>query len=131
MKRLILIVDDEAHIRMLLEQALEEVEEEGVRLASAPDGARALEAIHRERPALVFLDVMMPGMNGFEVCRAVRADPSIAPTRIVMLTAKGQEFDRRRGEEAGADRYLTKPFDPDEIVRVAREILAAAPITAA
>lgn len=125
MKPLILIADDEAHIRLLLEQALEELEEEGVRLASAGDGTRALEAIRRERPALVFLDVMMPGMNGFEVCRAVRADPSITATRIVMLTAKGQEFDRRRGEEAGADRYLTKPFDPDEIVRVAREILAA------
>lgn len=130
MKRLILIADDEAHIRLLLEQALEEIEEEGVRLASAGDGTRALEAIHRERPALVFLDVMMPGMNGFEVCRAVRADPAISATRIVMLTAKGQEFDRRRGEEAGADRYLTKPFDPDEIVRVAREILAGAPIAA-
>lgn len=125
MKPLILIADDEAHIRLLLEQALEELEEEGVRLASAGDGTRALEAIRRDRPALVFLDVMMPGMNGFEVCRAVRADPSITATRIVMLTAKGQEFDRRRGEEAGADRYLTKPFDPDEIVRVAREILAA------
>ena len=125
MKPLILIADDEAHIRLLLEQALEELEEEGVRLASAGDGTRAPEAIRRERPALVILDVMMPGMNGFEVCRAVRADPSITATRIVMLTAKGQEFDRRRGEEAGADRYLTKPFDPDEIVRVAREILAA------
>ncbi len=126
MKRLILIADDEAHIRMLLEQALEELEEEGVQLASAADGARALEEIRRQRPALVFLDVMMPAMNGFEVCRTVRADPALAGTRIVMLTAKGQEFDRRRGEEAGADHYLTKPFDPDEIVRLARGILEAA-----
>jgi len=130
MKRLILIADDEAHIRLLLEQALEELEEEGVRLVSAADGARALEAIRRERPTLVVLDVMMPGMNGFEVCRAVRAEPALAATRIVMLTAKGQEFDRKRGEEAGADRYLTKPFDPDEIVRVARELLAGAPLDA-
>lgn len=127
MGQTILIVDDEAHIRMLLEQALEELEEEGVRLASAADGARALDMIRNDRPALVFLDVMMPGMNGFEVCRTVRADPDLAATRIVMLTAKGQEFDRRRGEEAGADLYLTKPFDPDEIVRVARDFLTAAP----
>ena len=126
MERLILIADDEAHIRMLLEQALEELEEEGVQLASAADGARALEEIRRQRPALVFLDVMMPDMDGFEVCRTVRADPALAGTRIVMLTAKGQEFDRRRGEEAGADHYLTKPFDPDEIVRLARGILEAA-----
>ncbi|MCB9701157.1 MAG: response regulator [Myxococcales bacterium] len=123
MNRLILIADDEAHIRLLLEQALEELEDEGVAIATAGDGARALEVIARERPGLVFLDVMMPGMNGFEVCQAVRADAALAPTKIVMLTAKGQEFDRRRGEEAGADLYLTKPFDPDEIVALARRIL--------
>lgn len=126
MRRMILIADDEAHIRLLLEQALEELEDEGVALVSVGDGVSALARIRADGPGVVFLDVMMPGMNGFEVCRAVRADAAVARTRIVMLTAKGQEFDRRRGEEAGADLYLTKPFDPDAIVRVAREVLDGA-----
>ena len=81
--------------------------------------------IERERPQLVFLDVMMPLMNGYEVCAAVRKNPDLADTTIVMLTAKGQEADRTRGLETGAHRFITKPFDPDEILELAREILQA------
>lgn len=119
----ILIVDDELHIRLLLKQTLEDIEEEGVMLLTADNGENALETIGRERPELVFLDVMMPKLNGFEVCYAVKHDLGMKEVYIVMLTAKGQEFDRRRGLDVGADVYITKPFNPDEIVKKAREIL--------
>lgn len=119
----ILIVDDELHIRLLLKQTLEDIEEEGVMLLTADNGENALETIGRERPELVFLDVMMPKLNGFEVCHAVKHDLGMKEVYIVMLTAKGQEFDRRRGLDVGADVYITKPFNPDEIVKKAREVL--------
>lgn len=119
----ILIVDDEPHIRILLEQTLEELEDEGVELDTADNGQDALDSIKAEKPDLVFLDVMMPRMNGFEVCSAVKNDLGLKDVYIVMLTAKGQEFDRQKGLEAGADVYMTKPFDPDEVVEKAREVL--------
>lgn len=119
----ILIVDDEPHIRILLEQTLEELEDEGVELDTADNGQDALDSIKAEKPDLVFLDVMMPRMNGFEVCSAVKKDLGLKDVYIVMLTAKGQEFDRQKGLEAGADVYMTKPFDPDEVVEKAREVL--------
>jgi len=119
----ILIVDDELHIRLLLEQTLEEIEEKGVRLITAGNGEDALEIIKKESPQLVFLDVMMPKMNGFDLCRVVKNDLKMENVYIVMLTAKGQEVDRRRGREVGADLYITKPFNPDEIIRIAREVL--------
>lgn len=119
----ILIVDDEPHIRLLLEQTLEELEEDGVELLIADNGEDALENIKQERPRLVFLDVMMPKMNGFEVCSAVKKELGMSEVYIIMLTAKGQEFDKQKGKEVGADMYVTKPFDPDAIVEKAREIL--------
>jgi two-component system alkaline phosphatase synthesis response regulator PhoP len=119
----ILIVDDHAHIRLLLEQTLEDLEDEGVELLQASNGADGLELIRQEKPDLVFLDVMMPAMNGFEVCKAVKADAELDGTTVVMLTAKGQEFDRQKGEDVGADVYMTKPFDPDELLERARELL--------
>lgn len=119
----ILIVDDELHIRLLLKQTLEDIEEEGVVLLTADNGEKALETIGRERPELVFLDVMMPKLNGFEVCEAVKHGFGMKEVYIVMLTAKGQEFDRRRGMDVGADVYITKPFNPDEIIKKAREVL--------
>ncbi len=121
----ILIVDDEVHIRMLLVQALEELEDaHGVSILTASNGAEGLELIRNERPDLVFLDIMMPRMNGYEVCEAVTRDPDLAKVRIILLTAKGQETDRRQGLESGAGQYMTKPFDPDEVVAVARRALA-------
>lgn len=118
----IVIVDDEIHIRSLLEQTLEDLEGEA-EILTAANGAEGLALIERERPQLVFLDVMMPLMNGYEVCAAVRKNPALADITIVMLTAKGQESDRVRGLEVGAHRFVTKPFDPDEILDLAREIL--------
>ncbi|MEO0987974.1 MAG: response regulator [Cyanobacteria bacterium J06639_14] len=123
MNRTILIVDDEAHIRILMEQTLEDLEDEGVELLTASNGAEALELIETERPTLVFLDVMMPKMDGFEVCQAVKGSNLLQDTYIIMLTAKGQEFDQQRGQEVGANLYMTKPFDPDEILEKATEIL--------
>jgi Response regulators consisting of a CheY-like receiver domain and a winged-helix DNA-binding domain len=120
----ILIVDDEVHIRMLLVQALEELEDvHGVTILTASNGIEGLETIRRERPDLVFLDIMMPRMNGYEVCEAVTRDPGLKGVRIILLTAKGQETDRRQGLESGAGQYMTKPFDPDEVVDAARDIL--------
>ena len=119
----VLIVDDEQHIRLLIEQTLEELEDDGVELQTAADGEMALDVVRNHKPELVFLDVMMPKMNGFEVCRAIKGDLGLAGTTVVMLTAKGQAYDRAEGMSAGADRYLTKPFDPDELLDVAREAL--------
>jgi len=119
----ILIVDDEAHIRLLIEQTLEELEDEGAELLTAVNGEQALETIKAEKPQLVFLDVMMPKMNGFDVCNTVKNELGLDDIYIVMLTAKGQEFDKERGKEVGADIYMTKPFDPDEMLEMAEEIL--------
>ncbi|GAB6179669.1 response regulator [Desulfotomaculum defluvii] len=118
----ILIVDDEPHIRILLEQTLEELEDEGVELLVEENGEDALKVIKDELPELILLDVMMPKMNGFQVCDIVKKQLSI-DSYIVLLTAKGQEFDKQKGNEVGADIYMTKPFDPDEIVEKAREVL--------
>ncbi len=123
MEKKILIVDDEAHIRMLIEQTLEELEDEGVEFLSAENGEQALELIVAEKPQLVFLDVMMPKLNGMEVCRRVKKELVLDKVFIVLLTAKGQELDRMKGQEVGADVYMTKPFDPEMILAKAREVL--------
>jgi DNA-binding response OmpR family regulator len=119
----ILIVDDEPFIRLLLEQVLEELEGEGVELITADNGETALDIIISETPELVFLDVMMPKMNGFDVCNKVKNELGITDVYIVLLTAKGQEFDKQKGTEVGADIYMTKPFNPDEVLGVAKRIL--------
>ncbi len=124
MEQKLLIVDDEAHIRMLLEQTLEELEDEGVDFYTAQNGEEALKIIEAEKPQLVFLDVMMPKMNGMEVCRRVKKDLNLANVFIVLLTAKGQELDRQKGQEVGADLYMTKPFDPEMILKKAKEVLS-------
>ena len=124
MKPKILIVDDEAHIRLLLEQTLEDLEDEGVELLIAINGEEALELIQAERPQLVLLDVMMPKMSGFDVCHAVKRELGLSDVHVMMLTAKGQEFDRQKGHEVGADTYITKPFDPDELLAMAKRVLS-------
>ncbi|MBK5271019.1 MAG: response regulator [Bacteroidia bacterium] len=123
MNQKLLIVDDEAHIRMLIEQTLEELEDEDVEFLTAENGEIALEIIQREQPQLVFLDVMMPKMNGMEVCRRVKKELGLDNVFIVLLTAKGQELDRLKGQEVGADVYMTKPFDPEVILAKAKEVL--------
>ena len=119
----ILIVDDEPHLRCLLEQTLEDLEDEGIELLSAKNGEEALEIIEQESPQLLFLDVMMPKVNGFDVCHKVKIENKRSDISIVMLTAKGQEFDKEKGREVGADLYITKPFDPNAIIETAREFL--------
>ncbi len=122
MSKKILIVDDEAHIRMLIEQTLEELEDEGVEFFTADNGEKALEMIQAEQPDLVFLDVMMPKMNGMDVCRKVKHEIG-QKVFIILLTAKGQELDRLKGAEVGADVYMTKPFDPEVLLNKAKEVL--------
>lgn len=119
----ILIVDDEAHLRMLIQQALEDLEDDGAELFTASNGEEALEAIREHEPNIVVLDVMMPKKNGFDVCHTVKNEWGKTETRIILLTAKGQEFDKQRGEEVGADLYMTKPFDPDALVEKVRGLL--------
>lgn len=123
MEQKLLIVDDEPHIRMLIGQTLEELEDEDVNFFTAENGEEALEIIQTENPQLVFLDVMMPKMNGMEVCRRVKKELGLNNVFIVLLTAKGQELDRQKGLEVGADLYMTKPFDPEVILTKAREVL--------
>ncbi|MGB5497860.1 MAG: response regulator [Maribacter sp.] len=123
MNKKLLIVDDEPHIRMLIEQTLEDLEDEGVELLLAENGEQALQIIEKEKPNLVFLDVMMPKMNGMEVCQKVKKELNLSEVYIILLTAKGQEVDRQKGLDMGADRYMTKPFDPDEMLAIAEEIL--------
>ncbi|MCM8709475.1 response regulator [Clostridium sp. SYSU_GA19001] len=119
----ILIVDDEAHIRLLLEQTLEDFEDYGVEILTAGDGKKAIELILKEKPEIVFLDVMMPDMSGYDVCSKIKNEYRLTNVNIIMLTAKGQGIDEKRGLDAGADMYMTKPFDPDVIVKRASEIL--------
>lgn len=119
----ILIVDDEPHLRSLIQQTLEELEDDGVELLTASNGEEALEQIQANQPKLVFLDVMMPKVSGFEVCDRVKNGLGLKDVYIVLLTAKGQEFDRQKGQEVGADVYMTKPFDPDALLEKARQVL--------
>jgi two-component system alkaline phosphatase synthesis response regulator PhoP len=119
----VLIVDDEQHIRLLIEQTLEELEHDGVELLTAADGEAALEVVATQSPELVFLDVSMPKKDGFEVARTIKADPRTKDTTVILLTARGQAVDREAGLAAGADQYLTKPFDPDDLLRRARAAL--------
>ena len=120
----IIIADDEVHIRLLLEQALEELLDAfDIQVLTASDGEEALKLILQEKPQLVFLDIMMPTIDGYTVCQAVKQDPHCKDTRILLLTAKGQVSDRDKGIAAGAAEYLTKPFDPDYILSITKKLL--------
>lgn len=123
MTQKILIVDDEPNILILMEQALEKLEDEGVELITAQNGEEALETIQAEKPELVFLDVMMPKMNGLEVCNTVKNKLGMQNIYIIMLTAKGQEFDKQKGSDVGADLYMTKPFRPKDVLAKSIEVL--------
>lgn len=119
----ILIVDDEPHIVLSLEFLMRR---EGFEVASAADGEAGLAAVARHRPDLVILDVMMPKVNGFEVCQRLRADPALAGLKVLMLTAKGREVEVQKGLALGADAYLTKPFSTRELVARVRALLGLA-----
>ena len=119
----VLIVDDEAHVRLLIERLLEDYEDDGVQILSAADGNEGLQKIRDHQPQLVFLDIMMPGMNGFEVCRVVKQELALEDVYIVILTAKGQKQDAQLGSDAGADSYMTKPFSPDALLDLTERVL--------
>ena len=116
----IVIADDEPNILVSLEYLMKR---EGHEVVLARNGIEALEAIRREKPALVLLDVMMPGKSGYEVCQAVRADEALAGVKILMLTAKGRDNDIAQGLGVGADGYMTKPFATKELAARVREML--------
>jgi DNA-binding response OmpR family regulator len=120
----ILIVDDEPNIVLSLEFLMRR---EGYEVEVAADGETALAAIAERTPALVVLDVMLPGLNGFEVCRLVRADPRWRGVRIVMLSARGREAEVAKGLALGADAYVTKPFSTRALVAQVAELLGRGP----
>jgi DNA-binding response OmpR family regulator len=120
MSKKVLIADDEPNIVISLEFLLQR---EGFAVLVAVDGEEALARARAERPDLVLLDVMMPKMNGFDVCQALRADPELASMRILMLTAKGRDTEVSKGLGLGADAYVTKPFSTKELVAQVRSLL--------
>ena len=117
----LLVCDDEPFILKALTFILRK---EGHTVLEARNGEEALEIIRAEKPRVVFLDVMMPKKNGFEVVEEVRGDPSLKEIYIILLTAKGQDSDRERGLSLGANEFMTKPFSPASILNRLREILA-------
>ncbi len=121
MSHKVLIADDEPNILISLEFLMKR---EGHTVLLARDGDEALALICAEKPALVLLDVMMPGKSGLEVCQAVRADEALAAVKILMLTAKGRDTDVAQGLGVGADGYMTKPFSTKELAARVREMLA-------
>jgi two-component system alkaline phosphatase synthesis response regulator PhoP len=123
MSHKILIADDEPNILISLEFLMKR---EGFEVVLARDGQEAIDAIARERPALVLLDVMMPVKTGFDVCSEVRANEELHDTLIVMLTAKGRDTDVAKGLALGANDYMTKPFSTRDLVQKVRELLESA-----
>jgi two-component system, OmpR family, alkaline phosphatase synthesis response regulator PhoP len=116
----IVVVDDEPYILRSLTFLLSR---EGFLVETAADGEEGLKRIQEHQPKLVFLDVMMPRMNGYQVCAAIRGDPRLADTHVIMLSAKGQQVDREKGLNGGADEYMTKPFSPREVADRVRMLL--------
>ncbi|MEM6497983.1 MAG: response regulator [Pseudomonadota bacterium] len=123
MSQSVLIVDDESYIVTSLSYVMKNA---GFDVDSAGDGEEALEKIKAKTPDLVILDIMMPKLDGFEVCKQIRANPDWDSVRIIMLTAKGRDSEREKGLELGADDYLTKPFSTRDILQRAKDVLAAA-----
>ena len=119
----VLIVDDDPFVRKLIATTLEDVA--GFELVEAGDGHEAVEVALRNRPQLVFLDVDMPRLDGFQACRRLRAEPDTADATIVMLTAAAGDSAEREAETAGADLFLTKPFSPLELLRLVDELGAS------
>lgn len=113
--RQILIVDDEPHV---LETTRYILESEGYRVFTARHGAEALERLRELRPRAVLLDVTMPIMDGYAVCREIRADPALRETFVIFLTARSQRSEEELGRQAGADAFLRKPFDDESILRL-------------
>jgi CheY-like chemotaxis protein len=117
----VLIADDEPSLRLLVSATIACDEYEVI---EAMDGDEAWSLIRRHRPRVVLLDVQMPGRTGLELTRSIRGDPDLAQTCVILLTSKAQQTDIQAGLDAGADRYLTKPFSPLELLRVVEQAAA-------
>lgn len=115
----ILIADDEPHLIRSLSYVLQR---EGYDVESAKDGQEALAKIEALRPDLVFLDLSLPRLDGFQVCRRIKDRSDLRPIYVIILTARGQKEDRQKGFQAGADAFMTKPFSPKEIIEKLREV---------
>ncbi len=120
----VLIADDEPHIVLSLEFLLDRA---GYDTVAAADGEEALDLVHRLRPDLVLLDVMMPKRNGYAVCQAIKSDPNVQTIPVIMLSAKGQEVEVEKGLALGASAYVTKPFGNAEVLEAVRAALHARP----
>ena len=119
----ILIADDDPLMRRMLKETLEKLEDKGVELLAVDNGEEAIEIVRTEKPDLIILDVMMPGMNGFEVCDIVKNELGMKDVYVLILTVNAQGFNKQKYKDVGADNFMTKPFNPDEIIKKAAEIL--------
>ncbi|HSQ60245.1 MAG TPA: response regulator [Acidobacteriota bacterium] len=119
----ILVVDDEIYIVHILDFSLGM---EGYEVLTALDGEQALERVRSEKPDLVVLDIMMPKLDGYEVCRAIKSDPATRNTPVILLSAKGRNVDQKMGFDVGADDYITKPFSPRKLVERINSLLGQA-----
>ncbi|WP_068113616.1 response regulator transcription factor [Tropicimonas marinistellae] len=117
----ILIVEDEDNIALALEHVLRR---DGLEVTRVADGESGLQAIRDERPDLVLLDVMLPGMSGYEVCQAVRLEPELAEVKILIMTARGNAMERRKGLALGANGFIAKPFDLSALIERSRALLS-------
>ncbi|MEA2641329.1 MAG: two-component system, OmpR family, alkaline phosphatase synthesis response regulator PhoP [Chloroflexota bacterium] len=116
----VMVIDDEPYILRSLEYLFTR---EGYTVATATNGVDGLERVRALRPTVVLLDIMMPGMDGYELCAQIKRDPDLADTYVIMLSAKGEQIDRERGLLGGADEYLTKPFSPREVGQRLRTLI--------
>ena len=116
----VLVVDDEPNILRTLTFVLKK---EGYDVSSATNGEEAMAEVRSSKPDLIFLDIMMPKKNGYEVCQEIKGDSDLSDIHIIMLTAKGQDADREKGLSVGAEEFMTKPFSPMQVVGRVRELL--------
>ncbi len=119
-KKGILVVDDEPYVIRSLTFVLQK---EGYDVSSAVNGEEAMAKVRESKPNLMFLDVMMPKKNGYEVCQEIKNDSGLSDIYIIMLTAKGQEADREKGLDLGANEFMTKPFSPARVIKRVRELM--------
>jgi DNA-binding response OmpR family regulator len=118
----VVVIDDEPYILRSLEFVLKK---EGLSVDTASNGEEALSKVKQLKPKIVFLDLMMPKLNGFEVCKSIKSDAEVGQVYVIILTAKGQDEDRDLGLQAGADDFMTKPFSPREVVSKVRSVLGS------
>ncbi|MBN1430553.1 MAG: response regulator [Anaerolineae bacterium] len=127
MPKKILIVEDQPDSRRLLEDILHQFNDQGARVISARDGLEALEAIQREKPDLILLDIILPGMSGYDLCEKIKSNPETANAHIIVISAKYQPEDRKEAIKRGANDYLVKPYDVQSLLEHVQRVLDIAP----